>query len=100
VVKARDTELLRKLAAEFNLTYNAFGASVSKQDSPSRGNLTLTDAWDAALEPAPVTPTDEDAVAYQLLSGTIKAAYNAHHADDGKDTFYVSPGIMSGNTGE
>ena len=99
-VKAYDTRLLKKLAASFNLTYKAFGAMVSREGIPSDGTLTLSDAWGTALEPAPVSPTDENATAYQLLSGTIKATYNAHRSLDGDDHLYVSPGIMSGNTGQ
>jgi len=86
------------VAWEFNLTYNAFGVGVSDQHAPSRGTLTLSDAWNTALEPAPVSPSGKDATAYQLLSGTIKATYNAHRSIEG-DNIYVSPGIMSGNTG-
>ncbi|KAF8273163.1 carboxypeptidase S [Lactarius quietus] len=50
--------------------------------------LTLTDAWGTALEPAPVTPTDGSAP-WQLLSGTIKATYNAHRDLEGADNIIV-----------
>ncbi|OBZ74012.1 Carboxypeptidase S [Grifola frondosa] len=98
VVKEHDTNLLKSLASDFNLSYTAFGTSVSTQDAPAYGTLTLSDAWGAALEPAPITPIGADAVPYQLLSGTIKAAYNAHRSLLG-DNIVVAPGIMSGNTG-
>jgi Gly-Xaa carboxypeptidase len=98
-VKEYDTELLRELAAEFNLTYDAFGVHVSEKGAPARGTLTLSDAWNAALEPAPVTPTGPDAGAFQVLSGTIKASYNAHMRGLKGKEIYVSPAIMSGNTG-
>ncbi|KAI0251453.1 carboxypeptidase S [Lactifluus subvellereus] len=97
-VQQRDTDVLKDLAKEFNLTFTAFGSAISPQDRPSAGSLTLTVAWEA-LEPAPVTPTDRDSAPWQLLSGTIKATYNAQRGLEGADNIVVSPGIMNGNTG-
>ena len=99
-VQQRDTDVLRQLATEFNLTYTAFGSAISPEDGPTAGTLTLTDAFGTALEPAPVTPFGEDSAPWQLLSGTIKATYNAHRGLSGEDNIFVSPGIMTGNTGE
>ena len=98
-VQERDTNLLKHLAKEFNLTYTAFGSAISTGDDPTAGTLTLTDEWGTALEPAPNTPTSEDSAPWQLLSGTIKAVFNAHRDLDGGDNIFVSPGIMPGNTG-
>ena len=98
-VQERDTDVLKHLAKEFNLTYTAFGLEISTEDGPAAGTLTLTHAFGTVLEPAPVTPTSEDSAAWQLLSGTIKATFNAHRGLDGADNIIVSPGIMSGNTG-
>ncbi|KAI0731172.1 carboxypeptidase S [Earliella scabrosa] len=95
-VKEHDTALLKSLAHEFNLSYTAFGSQVTGQDAPAYGTLTISDAWDAALEPAPISPID--APEYALLSGTIKATYNAHRSLKDDDAISVSPGIMSGNT--
>ena len=100
-VQTRDTALLEKLAQSFNLSYNAFGKDIHTGEGPKYGTLVLSDAWGTALEPAPVTPTGNDAAAFQLLSGTIKSAYEAYFGqqeDDIKELF-VAPGIMSGNTG-
>ncbi|KAI0067051.1 carboxypeptidase S [Artomyces pyxidatus] len=97
-VQARDTALFEELADKFNLTYTAFGSEVSRRNGPAYGSLVLTDAWGSALEPAPVTPTDTSAVPYRVLSGTIKATYNAHRGLMGDDNIVVSPGIMGGNT--
>ncbi|CAL1714699.1 unnamed protein product [Somion occarium] len=94
-VKEHDTNLLKDLASEFNLSYTAFGEDITGQDKPAYGKLRLSDAWGAGLTPAPITPTDKDAAPYQLLAGTIRATYNAHR---GGDDVVVSPGIMSGNT--
>ena len=98
-VQERDTNLLEHLAKEFNLTFTAFGSAISTGDGPTAGTLTLTDEWGTALEPAPITPTSEDSAPWQLLSGTIKATFNAHRGLDGDDNIFVSPGIMTGNTG-
>ena len=97
-VQERDTHILKHLAKEFNLTFTAFGTDISPDGAPTAGRLILTDAWGTGLEPAPVTPTD-DSAPWQLLSGTIKATYNAHRDLEGADNIVVSPGILSGNTG-
>ncbi|KAI9453413.1 hypothetical protein BJY52DRAFT_1289449 [Lactarius psammicola] len=96
-VQQRDTDILKHLANEFNLTFTAFGSDITPKGAPTAGKLTLTDAWGTSLEPAPVTPT-EDSAPWRLLSGTIKATYNAHRGLEGADHVFVSPGIMSGNT--
>jgi len=98
VVIQRDTDLLKPLAERFNLSYTAFGSSISPTDAPARGTLTLSDAWGTALAPAPITPTDKDAVPYRILSGTIRSTYDAHRNLKGGNNIVVSPGIMSGNT--
>jgi Gly-Xaa carboxypeptidase len=98
--KRRDTELLISLASQFNLSYTAFGARITDADAPAFGTLTLSEAYTHGLEPAPVSPTEHDAVPYQLLSGTIRAAYNSHRGLSNDDSLIISPGIMSGNTGQ
>ena len=77
------------------MTYNAFGETLH---TGSAGTLTLSDAWGNALEPAPVTPTDE--APYKLLSGTIRAAYGTRRNADGEEDIKIAPGIMTGNTGK
>ncbi|KAJ7281787.1 hypothetical protein C8J57DRAFT_82767 [Mycena rebaudengoi] len=97
--QAHDTALLKSLASKFNLTYKAFGATVSEEGAPAIGTLTLKDAWGTALEPAPVSPISGDgSAAYKVLSGTIKAAYNAHRSLSGSDTIAIAPGMSTGNT--
>ncbi|KAF9453562.1 carboxypeptidase S [Macrolepiota fuliginosa MF-IS2] len=88
---AHDTELLKPLAHDFNLTYTSFGETISGGNGPSKGSLTLRDAFHDGLEPAPVTPTGSDAAPYQLLSGTIKATYNSHRSLEGADNIIVAP---------
>jgi hypothetical protein len=99
-VQKRDTDVPKHLAEELNLTYTAFGSAISTQYGPSAGTLKLSEAWGTELEPAPVTPSDEDSAPWRLFSGTIKATFNAHRGLDGPNNIFVSPGIMSGNTGE
>lgn len=99
-VKEHDTRLLKKLGEKFNLTYTAFGSRISQEGAPASGSLTLSDAYNGSLEPAPVTPTGADAAPYQLLSGTIKATYNAHRSIQTPESeIIVAPSMMSGNTG-
>ncbi|KAJ7245152.1 carboxypeptidase S [Mycena haematopus] len=99
---AHDTALLADLAAQFNLSYTAFGKTISPQGVPAYGTLTLKDAYGTSLEPAPVSPiAGKGSEAYQLLSGTIKATYAAHRGLDltgGKEGIAVAPGMSTGNT--
>lgn len=97
-----DTKLLATVAEKFNLTVNAFGTKISKETdgAPSSGSLVLSEAFDRALAPAPVTPTDTHSAPWNVLSGTIKATYNSHRALTGKDEIIVSPGMGGGNTGK
>ncbi|KAI0954058.1 hypothetical protein AcW1_006673 [Taiwanofungus camphoratus] len=96
-VREHSTAILKPLATRFNLSYVAFGSHVTEEGVPSYGTLTLSDAWNTALEPAPVTPTGPDAVPFQLLAGTIKATYNAHRALQA-DPITVIPSLGAGNT--
>ncbi|KAJ7082845.1 hypothetical protein B0H15DRAFT_851685 [Mycena belliarum] len=102
-VRAHDTALLAPLAVRFNLTYTAFDVDISSPGARASGMLALRDLDAAsALEPAPLTPTDgPDAAPYQLLSGSIRAAYAARRAAGGERGNYtvpVVPSTMLGNT--
>ncbi|KAF8552419.1 carboxypeptidase S [Imleria badia] len=95
----RDARLVESLAREYNLSYIAFGVDVDgDMNAPGDGTVTLSTAFESELEPAPITPAEEDAAPYRLLSGSIKAAYNSHRGISGDDHIIVSPGMMSGNT--
>ncbi|KAJ7077873.1 hypothetical protein B0H15DRAFT_1003211, partial [Mycena belliarum] len=97
--QAHDTALLKSLASDFNLSYNAFGVQLSEKGAPAYGKLTLKDAYGTSLEPAPVSPiSGDEAAAYKLLSGTIKATYNAHRSLAGSGSIAVAPGMSTGNT--
>ncbi|KAF9820601.1 hypothetical protein IEO21_01304 [Rhodonia placenta] len=97
-VKQHSTKLFKSIAAGFNLSYTAFGSSVTG-DQPGYGTLTLSDAWGTALEPAPVSPVGPDAAPFQLLSGTIRTTWNTHRAiSEEEDGITVIPSLVSGNT--
>ncbi|CCM04649.1 uncharacterized protein FIBRA_06833 [Fibroporia radiculosa] len=97
-VQEHSSKILKPLAAAFNLSFTAFGSNITS-DAPASGSLTLSDAWDSALEPAPITPTGEDSVPFQLLSGSIKATYESHRPlSSSKDGIAVIPSLVSGNT--
>ncbi|KAG6373800.1 hypothetical protein JVT61DRAFT_5945 [Boletus reticuloceps] len=94
-----DASLIEPLAKEYNLSYTAFDDHMDGDMKPSGpGKVMLSTVFEARLEPAPITPTEEGAGPYQVLSGSIKTAYNSHRGISGDDHIIVSPGIMSGNT--
>ena len=100
-LKKRDVKLLAPIAHKFNLSYTAFGAQITEDGAPAHGSLILSDLSQGGLDPAPVTPTGADAHPYKLLSGTIKATFNAYRGELDRDTseIVVAPSMMSGNTG-
>ena len=87
------------MAEKFGLSYTAFGKAVFADGNSSAGSLVLTDAWGTGLPPAPRTPTGT-AATYQLLSGTIRAAYHAHReGQEDVQEINVAPSMMGGHTG-
>ncbi|KAF8921807.1 hypothetical protein CPB85DRAFT_1264596 [Mucidula mucida] len=67
--KEHDTNLLSSLADRFNLSYTAFGESLTEPDVPKKGSLTLSAI--RTLDIAPVTPYfGEGVTGYDVLSGT------------------------------
>lgn len=96
-VKHRDAHLLLGLAYRFNVSYAAFGEQLYEGN---KGLVNLTEAFDSALEPSPETPSSSDSAAFQLLSGTIKAAYSEFRREEsGVKDVIVAPGLMPANTG-
>ncbi|KAF8141984.1 hypothetical protein EV363DRAFT_41098 [Boletus edulis] len=93
----RFIDITLPVAAKHNMTLDAFGKMVGSQ-GPSWGTIRLSDAFDSALVPAPVTPTTGSRP-YELLSGTIRSTLETHLRTDGLPmTAVVSPGLMTGNT--
>ncbi|KAF9817087.1 hypothetical protein IEO21_03669 [Rhodonia placenta] len=103
-VREHATCIVKPVAEKLKLSLTAFGVSLTgAQDSPAHGVVTLSDAWDPALEPAPITPTGPDAAPFQLLAGTIKTAHQSRHsntqlASSEDSEIHVIPSLGSGNT--
>ncbi|KAH6916052.1 Gly-X carboxypeptidase [Coprinopsis sp. MPI-PUGE-AT-0042] len=101
-VEETDIDLFKGLAKDFNLTFDAFGQEII--GGKGLGKLTLGDYARSFLPPAPITPTTgEEAEAYRVLSGSIKAAFaiyskNAGVKEDRGEDIIVAPGMMTGNT--
>ena len=93
-----DTELLKPIAAKFNLSFTSFGKPIADPSLPSYGSVALSDPWSTQLEPAPISPYRGSA-AFDILSGTIKSVYNTHRGLKGDDDIKVYPAYMTGNTG-
>ncbi|KAJ7154548.1 hypothetical protein C8R46DRAFT_960568 [Mycena filopes] len=91
---ARDAELLKDLAAQFNLSITAYGERLTPADAVSSGTLTLR-AIDT-LEPSPITPAD--APPYRVLAGTIRATFSAARKGEETPEIFVAPTLMAGNT--
>ncbi|KAJ7512330.1 hypothetical protein B0H11DRAFT_1698767 [Mycena galericulata] len=118
---ARDAQLVLGLAARFNLSVTAFGepltaataekAGKGENAAAENGKAEKENAWGTltlsaprTLEPAPVTPSGEEAGPYRVLAGTIRAAWRETYVkskggekEKEKDVI-VAPGIMTGNT--
>lgn len=78
------TKLAHKIAKRHGLSLFGFD-----QEDDGRGSALVLAAANV-LEPAPLTPTTPDSLAWSVLSGTTRALY-------GSDII-LSPGLMTGNT--
>ncbi|EUC53662.1 gly-Xaa carboxypeptidase [Rhizoctonia solani AG-3 Rhs1AP] len=88
-VQGAITTKLLPLAKKYNLTLTAF--SEVNVTTGGGGAIVLSNAFGVALEPAPVSPTEDPAAAaYRLLSGVIRRTRG--------DQTIVSPALMGGNT--
>ena len=87
----RAVSIVSPVAAMYNLTLRAFGKNITVGDG---GQLSLTDGFDTALEPAPTTPT-KDSEAYSILAGTIVAALQSSPGYDAS-RIIVSPALAVG----
>ncbi|KAJ2915488.1 hypothetical protein MD484_g4928, partial [Candolleomyces efflorescens] len=90
---------LSPIAEKHGMTFDAFGEHISNVNISSRYHLKVDNATLHGVEPAPFSPSGPTDLPFQLLSGTIKATYNAHrHLGDEVNELTVSPGMMTGNT--
>jgi Gly-Xaa carboxypeptidase len=93
----RFTAVTAPVAAKHNMTLEAFGKLVGPK-GPSWGTIRLSDSFDSALVPAPVTPTTESGP-YELLSGTILSTLQTNlRTDDFPTSTVVSPGLSTGES--
>ncbi|KAF9786344.1 carboxypeptidase S [Thelephora terrestris] len=92
-----DTQLVKPIAAKFNLSLTSFGDVITDPSVPYYGSIVLSDPWGNQLEPAPISPYKSSA-AFDILSGTIKSVYNTHRGLSGDDNIEVYPSYMTGNT--
>ncbi|THH17830.1 hypothetical protein EW146_g3048 [Bondarzewia mesenterica] len=99
-LQARYIELLTPLAAQLNLSIDAFGKNVGCNSSQSvaLGHVKLSDAYGTALDPAPISPTAGNGP-WELLSGTILSTLGTALRDNYSDRkAVVAPGLSLGNT--
>ncbi|KAI1796621.1 carboxypeptidase S [Ganoderma leucocontextum] len=94
-VQAHVKNVILPVAAQFNLTMDAFGYWEPAGDG-SGGHVRLSDSWDSGLLPSPVTPTGPEDP-YQILAGTIKATLQSAEGYDTRGVV-VAPQLALGNT--
>lgn len=94
-LKDRIVATLSPVAAQYNLSVDAFGTRIGSGEQSS-GLVTLSDAFGTGLEPAPVTPSAGSAP-YELLSGTIRNVLTTSPRDVYVNkTVIVAPSILLG----
>ncbi|KAK7060905.1 hypothetical protein VNI00_000638 [Paramarasmius palmivorus] len=86
------TKLVLPIAAEYNLSVNAFGRNVV---DGAAGQVILSDGLYSALEPSPVSPVQ--GAPYELLSGTIKSTLQSSSRYKAADVI-STPSLGLGNT--
>ncbi|KAJ7670380.1 hypothetical protein B0H17DRAFT_1141861 [Mycena rosella] len=82
------------LAAQFNLSVTAYGELPTAAGVSAYGILELSAPQ--TLEPTPITPSD--AMAFRLLAGTIRTAFQTARKGVQQDALFATPGMMTGNT--
>lgn len=84
---------LKPVAKRLNLTLEGDGQTwnfiLSSTASKSDGKVVLSDAFESALEPAPLTPIGPTAAPWSLLQGVIRSVW---------EDVLVAPDVMGGNT--
>jgi len=94
-LQERFADVVAPIAAKHNMSLDAFGTTVGLE-APRWGHVKLSDAFQSALEPAPVTPTAGSGP-YELLSGTILSTLKTNlRTDNLPDEVVVSPGLSLG----
>ncbi|KAJ2934048.1 hypothetical protein H1R20_g3051, partial [Candolleomyces eurysporus] len=89
-------KVLSPIADNYGITFDAFGERIVNGNSAYF--LKVDNATLRGVEPAPFSPSGPKDLPFQLLSGTIKATFNAHRHLGDVNEITVSPGMMTGNT--
>lgn len=84
-------QVLRPVAVKYDLTLNAFGRVVHAGQA---GQVSISEEYDSALEPSPVTPTGYGP--YSILAGTIKATVESSNFYNVSQVV-VSPSLSLGS---
>ena len=81
------------------MSVNAFGTVLDEVTlDPKWGVLTLSDAFDTGLQPAPVSPTG-DSVPWKLLSGTVRYSLTTSLREGPEyENVYVAPSLTLGTS--
>lgn len=98
-LRARYVSVLAPAASALNLTFSAFESKpLPPAPQAAHGHVRVSQALEAPLEPAPVTPTYGSA-AWTLLAGTIRGTLaSALRTDVTRKPSIVQPGMTTGNT--
>lgn len=94
-MKARYVDLFAPIAAELNVSLDAFGDIVAKRSS--EGHVRLSVVHDQELEPSPITSSDVRSTPWAVLSGTILGTLQSAPGNPyaGKKTI-VHPSLILG----
>ncbi|THU99095.1 carboxypeptidase S [Dendrothele bispora CBS 962.96] len=98
-VKNHIISTVSPIAAEYGLALSAFGENVSGPmhiQHQNQSRIILSEAFQSALEPSPVTPAVLDGP-YGVLSGTIKATLESSQRYEA-ERVVVAPSLALGNT--
>ncbi|KLT39355.1 Zn-dependent exopeptidase [Cutaneotrichosporon oleaginosum] len=95
-LQARLARVLRPVAKEYALDFDAFG-DVALADKTA-GKLSLAPAWNSTLDPGPVSPYTVDAPAWRILAGTTKSVYASRGQKRGSADVHMAPYLTTGNT--
>ncbi|KDN40015.1 carboxypeptidase S [Tilletiaria anomala UBC 951] len=104
-IRERTARIVAPVARQMGLNLDAWGQerlSFRLDPTKAKGTIVLSDAFGSGLEPSPATPLNgEEAKPWRLLSGVIRATWDASDADASQSTsdgITVVPTLMVGNT--
>lgn len=95
-LQTRMAKILKPVAEEHNLAFEAFGDNILDDIKDKAGKLVIKAAWNSSLEPAPVSPYTTDSPAWRVLSGTIRGVYASRPGAKDGDEIYMAPFMSTG----